>query len=345
MSEKSLLKLAQGFPSKRYPIWFLRQAGRYLPEYKELRAQYEFLDLCKNPELAAEVTLQPLRRFDLDAAIIFSDILIPAVALGQNLTFAKDHGPLLSNPVRDEESLARLDLAGCKERWNFVGEAIRLVKAKLAPHQTMIGFAGAPFTLASYMIEGQGGTNFSETKRFAFCKRALFKKFLMQLAEVTISYLQMQITAGAEVIMLFDTWAQQFTRTDYLELVKEATECIIEKISEQVPVIYYPGQGSDRLYDLSNTKASVLAVDWRTSLTLAKKILEEQGLNLCLQGNLDPLCLIGEESFVRERVRRILEEVKICKPAGHIFNVGHGLLPLSPIESLHWVIDEIRSAE
>ncbi len=345
MSEKALLKAARCLPTTRHPIWFLRQAGRYLPEYRELRSQHEFLDLCKNPQLAAEVTLQPLRRFDLDAAIIFSDILIPAVALGQTLTFKKDHGPQLSQPVRDETSLSQLNLEGCANNWNFVGDAISLVKSKLAPHQTMIGFAGAPFTLASYMIEGEGGTNFEETKRFAFHKRELFKKFLFQLAEVSISYLQMQIQAGAEVIMLFDTWAQQFTRKDYVELVKESTECIIAKISELVPVIYYPGQGSDRLHDLSNTAASVIAVDWRTTLSQAHKILSEQGLKLCLQGNLDPLVLIGEESLVRERVRLILEEVKKQDIPGHIFNVGHGLLPLTPIESLNWVIDEVRSYE
>jgi len=343
MMEKSLLQAAQCLPSSRHPIWFLRQAGRYLPEYRELRAKYEFLDLCKNPKLAAEVTLQPLKRFDLDGAIIFSDILIPAVALGQTLTFAKDHGPLLSNPVRDAASLANLNFKNCASNWNFVGEAISLVKNQLAPHQTMIGFAGAPFTLASYMIEGQGGTNFVETKRLAFCQRDLFKTFLMHLAEVSISYLQMQIDAGAEVIMLFDTWAQQFTRKDFNELAREATERIIAKISERVPVIYYPGQGSDRLHDLANTKVSVVAVDWRTTLTHAHKVLAgDLGLKVCLQGNLDPLLLMGDESFVRERVRGILDEVKDSKIPGHIFNVGHGLLPHTSIDALHWVIDEVR---
>ena len=341
--KKSVIQAAQCLPTSRHPVWFLRQAGRYLPEYRELRAKHEFLDLCKNPKLAAEVTLQPLKRFDLDGAIIFSDILIPAVALGQTLTFAKDHGPLLSNPVRDASSLANLNIKSCAQNWNFVGDAISLVKTQLAPHQTMIGFAGAPFTLASYMIEGQGGTGFVETKRFAFCQRDLFKTFMMHLAEVSISYLQMQIAAGAEVVMLFDTWAQQFTRKDFNELAREATECIISKISEQVPVIYYPGQGSDRLHDLVDTKSSVIAVDWRTTLTQAHSILaDELGLKVCLQGNLDPLVLMGDVNFVRERVRGILEEVKNCKSPGHIFNVGHGLLPHTSIEALHWVIDEVR---
>lgn len=343
MNEKPLIQAARCLPTTRHPIWFLRQAGRYLPEYRELRAKHEFLDLCKNPELAAEVTLQPLRRFDLDAAIIFSDILIPAVALGQTLTFAKDHGPVLSNPVRDEASLQRLKIESCSQNWNFVGDAIRLAKAKLAPHQTMIGFAGAPFTLASYMIDGQGGSGFVETKRLAFCQRELFKRFLMHLAEVTISYLQMQIEAGAEVVMLFDTWAQEFTRVDFTELVKEATECIISKISKQVPVFYYPGQGSERLYDLTNANASVIAVDWRTTLSQAHSILMKQhGLKLCFQGNLDPLALMGNEAFVRARVRKILEEVESCKLPGHIFNVGHGLLPHTPIQALEWAIDEVR---
>lgn len=343
MSEKPLIQAARSIKSDRYPIWFLRQAGRYLPEYLALRSKYEFLELCKNPERAAEVTLQPLKRFDLDAAIIFSDILIPAVALGQDLTFQKDHGPILSNVVRDEASFHNLKFGKQSLDWNYLGEAIALVKSQLAPHQTMIGFAGAPFTLASYMIEGQGGTSFAECKRLAFRKPEFFKMFLKQLADISIRYLNMQIEAGAEVIMLFDTWAQQLQERDFVNCVKDATEHVISTISEKVPVIYYPGQGSDRLYNLANTKASVIAVDWRTSLTQANRILANQDLKLCLQGNLDPLTLIGDEKFVRERVRSLLDEAKHCELPAHIFNVGHGLLPLTPIESIQWVIDEVRS--
>ena len=341
--EKPLLLAARGRPTKRYPIWFLRQAGRYLPEYRELRSRYEFLDMCKSPKLAAEVTLQPLRRYDLDAAIIFSDILIPAVALGQDLSFEKNHGPLLSKPVRDAASLKNLKFDQAHHDWDFVGEALHLVKSQLAEHQTMIGFAGAPFTLASYMIEGRGGTQFEETKRLAFRDPGLYKSFLLQLSEMTVSYVNMQIRAGAEFIMLFDTWAQQVTRCDFLDLVKEATQSLISRISQKVPVAYYAGQGCDRLYDLSGTQASVIAVDWRTDLNQAKAALAQQNLSLCLQGNLDPMTLLGSESFVRARVRQILEEARRLDLPGHIFNVGHGLLPLSPPESLHWVIDEIRA--
>ena len=343
MAEKPLVLTAKGLPSQAYPVWFLRQAGRYLPEYRSLRAHHEFLELCKDPKLAAEVTLQPLRRLDLDAAIIFSDILIPAVALGQKLSFAKDEGPRLSDPVRDARSMANLAIDKCHTAWNFVGDAIALAKASLAPHQTMIGFAGAPFTLATYMIEGQGGTHLVETKRLAFCQRSLFKQFIWQLAEVTIAYLQMQIQAGAELVMLFDTWAQQFARRDFAELVSEATGCIIQKISQQVPVIYYPGQGSDRLHELGDRVPSVVAVDWRTSLSQADKILREQGIFCPLQGNLDPLVLIGDETFVRSRVRKILEEAKSLNLPGHIFNVGHGLLPVTSIAALTWAIDEVRA--
>ncbi len=343
MIEKSLLLAAQGRPTQRCPIWFLRQAGRYLPEYRALRAQHEFLDLCMNPKLASEVTLQPLKRFDLDGAIIFSDILIPAVALGQKLTFAKDHGPQLSNPVRDIHSFSQLRFNDCEKNWGFVGEAIAMTKAQLAPHQTMIGFAGAPFTVATYMIEGHGSSNQLETKRLAFCQRALFKEFIEQLADATIRYLQMQIRAGAEVLMLFDTWAQQFARVDFDELVKDATSSILSTISKQVPIIYYPGQGSDRIHGLSEMRPSVLAVDWRTSLSQAQQILQNQELSLCLQGNLDPLVLIGDEHFIRKRVRMILQEARDLKLAGYIFNVGHGLLPMTPIESVQWAIDEVRS--
>lgn len=343
MNEKSLLLAIKGLPSKRIPVWFLRQAGRYLPEYREIRKEYEFLDLCKNSKLASEITLQPLKRFDLDAAIIFSDILIPATALGQNLTFAKDHGPLLSNPVRDQISLSHLDFLHYKEKWNFVGDAISRTKSKLLPHQTMIGFAGAPFTLASYMIEGKGGTNFSETKKLAFQNQDLLKTFLMKLAEMTLHYLQMQIEAGAEVLMLFDTWAQQIHASAFRKLVKPATDFLIAEISKSAPIIYYSGQGSDRLYDLENTKASALAIDWRTTLSHAKKITSNLGLNTCFQGNLDPLILTGNEDYIRNSVREILNEAKHCELPGYIFNVGHGLLPQTPIEAIEWAIDEVRT--
>lgn len=340
--EKALLQRALGLASNRYPVWFLRQAGRYLPEYRQLREQYDFLELCSQPSLAAEVTLQPLKRFDLDGAIIFSDILIPAVALGQKLTFEKDHGPILSDTVTSSKDLTKLRFDTCQQHWNFVGEAINIVKNRLAPHQTMIGFAGAPFTVGTYMIEGGGSKTLLATKKFAFNERVGFKDFLSLLAEVTIKYLQMQIDAGAEVLMLFDSWAHQISSEDYRELALPAVKAIVDTIAPQVPIIYYPGQSSDRLYDLGSLEKAIIAVDWRVPLTRAQHILSMQNLRPIMQGNLDPVALNGEESFVRERVRAVLTEAKHAELKSHIFNVGHGLLPSTPINALNWVIDELR---
>lgn len=340
--EKALLQKALGLSSSRYPIWFLRQAGRYLPEYRQLREQHDFLELCMQPHLAAEITMQPLKRFDLDGAIVFSDILIPAVALGQKLTFEKDHGPILSDTVTSSKDLTKLRSRTCHQYWNFVGEAISLVKSRLAPHQTMIGFAGAPFTLGTYMIEGGGSKSLLATKKFAFCDREGFKSFLSLLSEITTNYLQMQIDAGAEVLMLFDSWAHQISSEDYRELALPAVKSIVEKISPQVPLIYYPGQSGDRLYDLEGLEKVVIAVDWRVPLIRAQHILSTQNLRPIIQGNLDPVVLNGNEDFVRERVRAILTEAKHAELKGHIFNVGHGLLPSTPISALHWVIDELR---
>lgn len=339
MTSKALILTAQGKTAERVPIWFLRQAGRFLPEYRELRGKHDFLTLCQNPALAANVTLMPLRRFDLDAAIVFSDILIPPLALGQKLSFAKDHGPVLFDPVRSDRDISRLRWDSCAREWGYVGEAIALAKQQLGAHQAMIGFAGAPFTVATYMIEGGGSKTLLETKKFLFKQRDDFRRLISLLAETTIRYLNMQVDAGAEVVMLFDTWAHQLGSEDYKDLVLGPTESIVSALKTRVPVIYYPGQGSERLWELGNFPASVIAVDWRTGLKRAKEILQNGHI---LQGNLDPAVLMGSERFVRERSRQVLQDGQDAKLRGHIFNVGHGLLPQTPPEALTWVIDEVR---
>lgn len=344
--KKPMIQAARGERPDRYPIWFMRQAGRYLKEYRDVRATVDFTTLCQTPKLASEVTIQPLRRYDLDAAIIFSDILIPAVGMGQALTFDKGEGPELSNPVRSLESLRRLRRADAERDLGYVGEAIAQTKAQMQPTQTMIGFAGAPFTVASYMIEGSSSKNFTEVKKLLFNDRAVFNGLMDLLAEVTIDYLKMQIRAGADIVMLFDTWAGQLTPADYQEAVLPITAKVMKSVRDAtgVPVIYFPGQGCDRMADLGKLEVDVISVDWRTRLGTAASILSKAGLNVSLQGNLDPQILIAKESVVRERVRRVIAEVRAANVRGHIFNVGHGLLPHTPTESLTWVIDELRKA-
>lgn len=340
---KPLIAAALGQQPSRYPVWFMRQAGRYLPEYREVRAGYDFVTMCQRPDLAAEVTWQPLRRYDLDAAIIFSDILIPCVGMGQTLTFDKGHGPKLDKPIRSMADVNALKTADAHKDLGYVGEAISLTKTKLKPEQTMIGFAGAPFTVASYMIEGQGSKEFTEVKKLIFTAPDVIKGLLDKLAEVTINYLGMQVQAGADALMLFDTWAGQVSPQVYKELVFPVTNRILTEVKKNtgVPMIYYPGQGSDRMYELSGCAAEVISVDWRTRLSQAGKILKGAGLDVTLQGNLDPQGLLADESTLRSMVRALKAEAKTAARA-HIFNVGHGLLPHIPPESLTVVIDELR---
>lgn len=342
---KSLLQAASGKRGARIPVWFLRQAGRYLPEYREIRAKNSFLEVCRNPDLAKEITLQPLKRFDLDAAIIFSDILIPCTAVGQTLTFDSGHGPVLTQPVRSAQDLAALQKPNAEKVLGFVGEAIAKTKAALQPHQTMIGFAGAPFTVASYMIEGRGTKDFTEIKKLMYREPKVFSGLLDFLVDVTADYLKMQIRAGADCVMLFDTWVGNISALDYRETILPRMKLLFGMLKEsRVPVIYYPGQGLDKLLELYGVDVNVVAIDWRTSLTHASKALSHNHMHCALQGNIDPQIFLGTEATVRERTKSILTESRATgRP--HIFNVGHGLLPHTPIEAISWCVDEVRKFE
>ncbi len=342
MSMKPLIAAALGKKSSRQPVWFLRQAGRYLPEYMEIRKKVEFTELCETPKLAAEVTLQPLRRYDLDAAIIFSDILIICTAMGQSLSFGKGHGPILTEPVRSAAALAKLKMPDARRDLSYVGEAIELTKQGLNPSQTMIGFAGAPFTVASYMIEGSGSKNYTEVKRLRFQDPETFRALLSFIAEASVDYLMMQVEAGAECLMLFDSWANAMTAEDYRDLVFPSVNKLIVELKSRtdVPVIYYPGQSSDLYFELEGFAGDVIAVDWRTRLQRAIRLLTNAGLEVSVQGNLDPQTLLAPEATVRKKTREILDAGKTAR--GHIFNVGHGLLPHLDPERLSWVIDELR---
>lgn len=342
--EKPLLNAALGKKTSRYPIWFLRQAGRYLPEYQEIRAQMSFLELCKDPKKAAEVTIQPLRRFDLDGAIIFSDILIPPTVMGQTLTFEKNHGPLLVPVVRTAEDLKKLRYPQVEKEIGYVADAIRETKKLLPEGKTMIGFAGAPFTVASYMIEGAGSKTYTEVKKVMYRDLTTFKSLLSMLGEITAEYLKTQVDAGADIVMLFDSWAGHLTAKDYRDYVVPVNKKLIEDVKSKtgVPVIYYPGQASDNLAELAGISADVIHIDWRTRISRGIQILKETGLDVTVQGNLDPQTFLGTEETIRARVRDILEQVAASGVKQHIFNVGHGLLPHTSIEGLLCAVDEIR---
>jgi uroporphyrinogen decarboxylase len=347
-NKKSILSSARGERPWRNPVWFLRQAGRYLPEYRAVRAAHSFLELCNNPQIAAEVSLQPLKRFDGDGAIIFSDILVIPHMLGQNLCFGPEEGPQLSPPIRGKSDLATLKAPEMSGMLASTAEAIKLVVPQLADYQTMIGFAGAPCTVACYMIEGRGSTSFSEVKKVLMQDPLCFTQLLELLVEATFQYLVLQIDAGAEIVMLFDSWAGHFSAKDYRELVLPATQGLIARVkaAREVPVIYYPGQGQHILGVQADIAADVYALDWRFDLASAVGCLRQQGMSRALQGNLDPLLLsFGNEAQVRAETQRILQQVRSLEVPGHIFNVGHGLLPSSNPQALGWVVDEVHRFE
>lgn len=342
---QTLLNAIEGKEDSRYPVWFLRQAGRYLPEYRKLREGRSFIELCQNPKLAAEVTLQPLERFDLDAAIIFADILLLLMPLGQDLSFKKDHGPVLSPPIRSKEDFKNfINKKASIADLGYVAEAISIVRNKLPKEKSVIGFAGAPFTVASYMIEGGGSKNFHHTKKLLFSSPDTFHDIMSLLTESTCEYLKMQSDAGADLLMLFDSWAGALTPTDYkkhilphMRKLREFTRRIGKKL------IYYPGSNPQNASFIDTDICDVLHLDWH--IDLEKFFSENKSLdhNLSFQGNLDPQALFADEKTIRERTKKILEFFEKKAPSKHIFNIGHGLIPETPIESLKIVIDEIRS--
>jgi len=322
-----LLRACRFEPVERVPVWIMRQAGRYLPEYQAVRAKHSFLEICKTPELAAEVSLQPFRALGVDAVIVFSDILIVAEAMGMQLD-VPDSGPVLSDPVRDRAAVARLRDFDPERETGFVGDAIRAICRDVGPEAPVIGFAAAPWTLACYIIEGQTRGDISRAKQFMRDEPALLRDLLARIAKATAAYLKAQIVAGAAVVQLFDTWAGELTRDEYEAFELPATRAVFESLgAPDVPTILY-GKGSSHLIELqSMTGADVLSVDWRTDLAEARRVL---GNRVALQGNVDPNILLGPKEAIREAARDAVEKTG---GVGHILNLGHGILPTTPVQN------------
>nr|WP_287427170.1 uroporphyrinogen decarboxylase [Thermomicrobium sp.] len=303
------------------PVWLMRQAGRYLPEYRALRERYSLLEICRQPELAAEVTLQPLRRYPLDAAIIFADILLPVLALGVPLSFAEGEGPVIGAPIRDPAAVDRLPEPDESPLWP-VAEAIRIVRAELPERVAVIGFAGAPFTLASYLIEGGSSRQYVRTKRFLLTERSAWERLLERLTELTIRYLMLQVRAGAEVVQLFDSWAGALAPAVYRDAVLPWTRRIVAAVRELgVPVIVFSTGTAGYLDLVADTGADVIGVDWRIELDRAWNAIGARAI----QGNLDPAWLLAPAEDLRKAARDVLD--RAAGRPGHIFNLGHGVLP------------------
>ncbi len=341
---KTLVSAAKGEKPNRTPIWFMRQAGRYLPEYQKIRAQYSFLEVCRDPELAAEVTLQPMRRFDLDAAILFADILLIPEVFGQSLRFDKGHGPVLSPPMHADnyaESLLKLDVA---EHFGYLGQTIQKVKRELREDQALIGFAGAPFTVACYMCEGSASKNFINIKNWMLSSPVSFLHFMHTLAEKTASYLKLQADAGADTLMLFDSWGNHLSPKLYEQYVLPSLKWLVAEVQKTsgVPVHLYIGQDSSRLPWVKEIKPDVLAVDWRADM---QTVVEATGGKVCVQGNLDPGLMVGDWRSKKELLKAEIDQILTAgsKAKGHIFNVGHGFIPQTDISAVEFVIEQVRA--
>jgi len=320
------LRACHGETLPRVPVWMMRQAGRYLPEYRELRAKHPFLEVCKTPDLAVEVSLQPFHLLDVDAIIVFSDILIPAEAMGVPLELG-DAGPHLLEPVRSREAVRKLRLFDPEAETGFLMEAIRRLVRTAGPDVPVLGFAGAPWTMACYMVEGRTKEGFATVKSFLYAEPATFRELLHRIARATIGYLKAQIAAGAAAVQVFDTWCGELALPEYREFALPAVQEIIAGLRGTVPVIYYTKASHHLLSAVAESGADVLSLDWRVDLGVLRTKL---GPRVALQGNLDPAVLFGPHENIVNTTRQILGQLS---GKGHILNLGHGILPTTPIEA------------
>lgn len=333
----TFLRACKGQKRDYTPIWIMRQAGRYLPEYQKVRSKVDFLTLCKTPELAAEVTIQPIEILKVDAAILFSDILIPIEPMGMKLEFSESKGPVLHNPIRKEEDILGLRKLRSKEDVPFVAKTIDiLIKELKVP---LIGFSGAPFTLATYMIEGGGSKNFINTKRMMYGAPDLFSMLMERITDAVIDYLLFQIDTGVHAVQIFDSWAGILSPLDYERYVLRFVQEIISTIHNRshVPVIYFAFNAGSMLKVVKQSGADVLGLDWRIDIGDAIDVI---GSDIAVQGNLDPCVLFGKRDLIKDNVKRILQNAKKAK--GHIFNLGHGILPETPVENAIALVEEVH---
>src|SRR3990172_5541266 len=311
------------------PVWLMRQAGRYMPEYRALRQKYSLLTLCKTPELAAEVTLQPIRRFGFDAAIVFADILLTIEAMGLQLEFAKGEGPVIANPISSEKEVDAITTFDVEQRLGFVSETVRIVIKELQ-RIPLIGFAGAPFTIERYMIEGGNSRHFLKTKQLMYQSPRAWQKLMEKISQITVAYLQMQIQAGASAVQLFDSWAGVLSPDDYKNFVIPYSRHVLKSLS--VPTIHFSTGTSSYLKLICAAGGDVICIDWKIPLNEARKKIGTRAI----QGNLDPASLLKKEKDLITDIRTILDLA--AGAPGHIFNLGHGVFPETPVENVELLV-------
>jgi uroporphyrinogen decarboxylase len=332
-----IVRAARREPTPVTPVWLMRQAGRYLPEYRALRERYGFLELCKTPAAAAEVTLQPVRRFAVDAAILFADILLLLEPLDVGLEFARGEGPVIHRPVRSEADVARLKPIDVESSVGAVFETVRLVRRELSPAVALIGFAGAPFTVASYVVEGGASRDYLHTKRLMYEAPGAWHRLLDVLADATATYLNGQIDAGAQMVQLFDSWVGVLAPDDYRTYVLPHTRSVIQALRPGTPVIHF-GTGTATLLPLMREAGGdVIGLDWRVDLDRGWAAV---GHDVGVQGNLDPALLLARPAMLRERVQAIL--ARAGGRPGHVFNLGHGVHQSTPVDHVRALVDMVH---
>lgn len=332
------LRACRREPVDTTPVWFMRQAGRYMPEYRAIRKKHTLLEICRIPDIATEVTLQPVRAMPVDAAILFADILLPLEPMGAAFEFAAGEGPVFESPLRTRADIEALRVIEPREDLSHVLQAIRQIRAELDGKTPLIGFAGAPFTLASYLIEGGKSSNYAIAKTMMYRDTALWNELLDKLARVVREYLVAQVEAGAQALQLFDSWIGALGPGDYAQYVQPHVKTVLDGVKDLgVPVIHF-GTGTATLLELQKQAGgSVIGIDWRVPLDQAHARL---GNDVALQGNLDPILMYAERSVLETRVVEVLEKGK--QAPGHIFNLGHGILPDMSPDTVRWVAELVH---
>ena len=337
MANRAVVSACRRERTDRTPVWFMRQAGRYLPEYREIRAKASLLEICHDVDLTTTVTLQPTDRFPIDAAIIFADILLPFEPLGLGLSFEKGEGPVIAKPIRTERDVATLPALHAEDDLRHVLDGLRSVRASLDDDLTLIGFAGAPFTLASYAIEGGSSRNFHRTKQLMYREPDTWHALLGKFAEMVGTYLAAQVRAGADVVQLFDSWVGALSPGDYRTYVLPHSQRALELAAAAgAPTIHFRTNTATLLEDMCAAGSDAIGVDWRIPLDSAW----ERCPNHAIQGNLDPTLLLAETTEIEQRVRDVLR--RAAGRPGHIFNLGHGILPETPIEGVEAMVAAVR---
>ncbi|NNF52156.1 MAG: uroporphyrinogen decarboxylase [Gammaproteobacteria bacterium] len=339
-----LLRALERQPVERTPVWIMRQAGRYLPEYREVRERAgDFMSLCRNAELACRVTLQPLRRFDLDAAILFSDILTIPDAMGLGLYFSPGEGPKFQNPVSSEADIRRLAVPDPEEELGYVMNAVRTIRHELRGAVPLIGFAGSPWTLATYMVEGGSSKEFARVRGLLYQEPSAMHKLLEILARAVTEYLNAQVRAGAQALMIFDTWGGTLTRENYRDFSLNYMQQIVDGLireheGRRIPVTLFTKNGGAWLEEMAATGCDALGIDWTQPIDIARARV---GSKVALQGNLDPCVLYAQPDVIEAQVAKVLQD--FGSGSGHVFNLGHGIHPAVPPENVKVMVDAVHA--